>query len=534
MNSTIIGLFGILLLFVVVGNYSGKRVASIEDYYVSGRNAGTLLLTGTLVASGLSTVMWTGDAGFVYGGYFMLDVIFVAMQAQGHCYGTLFYGRYIRRSKALTVADFFGKRFSSKRTRCMIAIVAIIACMSYMISVTQGINLIFSDVTGINYTLCLIITWAIYTSFTVFSGSKGVVLTDTLMFILFFIVAIIMFPFVITASVGEFSLPEVFRQLADFGAKPGVASYTGMLTEDWLSTPFEAITWQVLVGIAWILAIMVSPWQAGRHLMAKNEHTILRTGVLSCILMFGIQAIVFFGAVAINLVNPDIVPEEDVMIWASNNLMPKFMGVLLLAGIVSAGLSSTSTFLSIIGFSIVRDLMGYEEEGKKALSFNRWAMLITGTVVLIICIFCPLNVFWISVFAGTTIAASIAVASLGSIWSKKLTEKAAFWSMVIGLGIKVVLTFMSNFGIVILPSWIDAFFPAFIASLLAAIIISKFTSVTGKETEYRKMLHVIPEEEKDPREMKRTIKYTYLLVGFGIFLMIFMLFAYALPYNGII
>lgn len=383
MNPMTYGIFGILLIFVFVGNYSGKRVKNIEDYYVSGRNAGTLLLTGTLVASGLSTVMWTGDAGFVYEGYFMLDVLFIAMQAQGHCYGTMFYGRYIRRSEALTVADYFGKRFMSKRTRVIVAIVAIVACMSYLISVTQGINLIFSHVTGINYTLCLVITWAIYTSFTVFAGSRGVIITDTMMFVLFLLVALAMFPFVITQAAGTFSVSEVFRQLADYGARPGLTSYHGMLTDDWLRTPLEAIVWQVLVGLAWVAAIMVSPWQAGRHLMAKNEHTIIRTGALACILMFGIQCIVFFAAVSVNLINPDIEPHENVMIWAADEILPLALGTALLAGIVAAGLSSTSTFLSIIGFSVVNDIMGHNSNSPKALSFNRIVMLITGTVILV-------------------------------------------------------------------------------------------------------------------------------------------------------
>lgn len=534
MNMQIIGLFGFLLMFIIVGNYAGKKVQNLEDYYVSGRNCGTFLLTGTLVASMMSTVFWTGDAGFVYDGWLILNLMFIVLQAQGHPYGVLFYGRYLRRSEAVTVSEYFGKRFKTRRMQTVVAVVTIAVCFAYMVSVTQGINVIFSHVTGIDYKLCLVLTWAVYTSFTVFSGSKGVILTDTIMFIIFFAVAVIMFPFVIDSAVGEFSIQEVFRELANFGEKPGVTAWHGLLSDDWLSTPMEALVWQVLVGIAWLFAIMVSPWQSGRHLMAKNEHTSLRTGAVACILCMFMQVFVFVAATSINLVKPDIVPSENVMIYASENMMPAIIGVVLLAGIVSAGLSSTSTFLSIMGFAVVNDIMQHKGEGKEALKFNRTVMLIVGVVVLVINLFMPLNVFWIAVFAGTTITAALAVASIGSVWSKTMTEKAAFWSIITGFAIKAGLTLFSNMGMISLPVWMDSFFPALIGSLIVAIVVSKFTTVTDGEREYREQLHILPESEKNPAEMKRTMKYGYLMIGFGVFYTALLLYFWALPHNGII
>jgi len=48
--------------------------------------------------------------------------------------------------------------------------------------------------------------------------------------------------------------------------------------------------------------------------------------------------------------------DEHVVIWAARSLVPEFLDALLLAGLVAAALSSASTFLSLVGFSIGNDI----------------------------------------------------------------------------------------------------------------------------------------------------------------------------------
>jgi Na+/proline symporter len=57
-----------VLLFVFIGSYSGRRVKQLDDYFVAGRQAPTLLIVGTLVASVFSTSIFLGEAGFTYDG----------------------------------------------------------------------------------------------------------------------------------------------------------------------------------------------------------------------------------------------------------------------------------------------------------------------------------------------------------------------------------------------------------------------------------------------------------------------------------
>jgi len=106
-----------LIVYIAVGNYAGRRVKKLDDYYVAGRRAPTMLIVGTLVASLLTTNMFLGETGFVYEGQAGPYLLWPPMGAMGYIFGALLFGRYLRRSRALTMGDYFGDRFQSRRVK---------------------------------------------------------------------------------------------------------------------------------------------------------------------------------------------------------------------------------------------------------------------------------------------------------------------------------------------------------------------------------------------------------------------------------
>ena len=102
-----------ILTYVALGNYAGRKVKDVEDYFVVGRQAPTLLIVGTLVASFLSTNTFLGDAGFTYSfnasrilipGLFLVQLDLYILQetifqAQGHEEDILFILDGWRRNK---------------------------------------------------------------------------------------------------------------------------------------------------------------------------------------------------------------------------------------------------------------------------------------------------------------------------------------------------------------------------------------------------------------------------------------------------
>ena len=276
----------------------------------------------------------------------------------------------------------------------------------------------------------IVLVWIGYTGFTLYSGSRGVILTDTAMFLLFSSVALVALYYIIQSGGGWYASIET---LAVFKDKPGIISWHGVVGEDsnW-KTPADALIWALILGIAWGIVVAVSPWQTSRYLMARSEHVVIRSACGASIAMFLLYLINSYAAAAVNLSNPNIDPPEGVMIWVAMNLMPAILGAMLVCGILAAGLSSASTFLSLIGFSASNDIFQGAKNPETQLKSTRYTIIIIGLVVVTLCLILPSNIFWITYFAGPVFASSWGVVAFMSIWSSRITEAGAFWGMLTG------------------------------------------------------------------------------------------------------
>jgi sodium/pantothenate symporter len=516
-----------LVLFIAIGNYAGKGVKNLDDYFVAGRRAPTILIVGTLVASVMSSVAFLGEAGFTYDGQMGAYLLFPSTAAAGYVIGALFFGRYLRRSRATTVADFFGQRFNSFRLRQVSGIIIMISIGIYLLIVTQGASILLSDLTDLTYFQSLIVVWLSYTFFTMYSGSKGVILTDTLMFLLF-TGATLVFAYYIVSDLG--GIASSIESMAQLESKAGIASWSGIVGPgtEW-PTAMDYLIWAFVIDIAWSAVYIVGPWQAGRHLMARNEHVVLRSAMYALIIVALLQIVIYGLGGIVNLVKTDITPSETVLVWAAKNLVPEFLGALVLAGIMAAALSSASTFLSLVGFSASNDIV--KREKPLDLRSIRIIMLVVGVVVLLASFYFPPNIFWLMLFVGTVYASSWGPVGLMSIWSKNITESAAYWGMISGFVFNVIPAGIEYLGYITWPSYLH---PAIIGTAVGLItihIISKRGVVTAQESAYRIKLHITPEEDIDASKTRMTMIAPAILILYGCTMPFVMVNYYIKPYQ---
>jgi Na+/proline symporter len=526
-----------ILVYIGIGNYAGRRVKLIEDYFVAGRKAPTILIVGTLVASYLSTNTFMAETGMAYSNWAGPWILFPPITAMGYIYGSLYFGRYLRRSRTLTVSEFFGKRFDSTGVRAIAGISIVMGLGCYLLAVTQGAAILLSQISPFSYTQSLLLAWLSYTFFTLYSGSRGVVITDTLMFLLFTSVSVLALYYLIDFNGGWIN---AFTKLIELEQKPDLMAWYGMVGPgmEW-ETPTDIILWSTIIGIAWSLVVAISPWQSSRYLMAKNEHVVIRSGCIASVALVSIAVILSIAASTVNLSKFDIAPQEQSIIWAALNILPPLLGALLLAGIMSAALSSASTFLSLVGFSVSNDilpatkLVSAESSGISLLGFSRITMLAVGAVVLLISLFIEPNIFWLTYFAGTVFASSWGPIAFMSIWSDRITASAAFWGMISGFVGNVIPKLFDTWGLIDLPTILDPFVIGAVISLVVICTISKYTQVTEKQREYRLSLHVIPESERDPKAIRHTQWAALLLTAYGIIVTMMFISFYIEPYQAI-
>ena len=205
-----------------------------------------------------------------------------------------------------------------------------------------------------------------------------------------------------------------------------------------------------------------------------------------------------FCAIVVNLSNPDIEPVESVIIWAAMNQVPTVVGALLVCGILAAGLSSASTFLSLVGFSISNDILRLPEGNARQLRVTRWAMLVIGLLVITLALGLPSDIFWITYFAGPLFASSWGAVAFMSIWSRRITEAGAFWGMTAGFVVNVGMNLLAITDLVQWPVVMDPILVGGLASLATVLAVSSVGEVTAEEADYREALHRLPAEGGGP------------------------------------
>ncbi len=519
-----------ILVYIVIGNYAGRGIKHLDDYYVAGRRAPTLIIVGTLIASVLSSTMFLGDAGFAYETQAGPYVLFPQFACAGYVLGAIYFGRYLRRSRTNTVAEFFGQRFDSKRVQAVAGFTIVFALGGYLLAVTQGAAILLSALTDLSYAQALIVGWLSYTFFTMYSGSRGVILTDTVMFLLFTAASFGAIVFLVQDYGGW---PAIIEGLVAIEEKKELMSWHGIVgpgTE--FPTPTDYLIWAIVIDISWLLVYAVSPWQSSRHLMAKNEHVVLRSATIACLVLAYMQVMVYGMGGVINLGDPNIEPPESATIWASLTLLPEFLGALMLAGIMAAVLSSASTFLSLVGFSVSNDI-GLHKSGDEAktLRFTRLVMLAVGTLALLAAFVFPPEIFWLTTFIATVFASSWGPVGLMSIWSKRITEAVAFWGMLSGLVFNIVPKFFDFIGMIELPSWLNPVIIGGVASLVVTITVSRRTTVRESEAAYLSKLHETPAEDLSRDKARLTLVPAVFLIVNGLIAPVLLIVYYIRPYQ---
>lgn len=522
MNIYFLGMLISMILYIVLGVIISNKVKNANDFFVAGRQAPTILIVGSLVASYCSTGLFMGDVGEAYGRFYVPFIITVIMQTSGYILGSVFFGKYLRRSEALTIPEFFGKRFHSRRIRILAAITAIFTMTVYLLSVMQGIGTLMNYVTGIDYNLCIFLALITFTILTFLAGSKGVLITDTIMFGIFTIASLVAIVVMINKLGGWYHAVESVTKM-----NPVLFSWHGDLNHLY-GSGIENMVWALITGLTWVSVCAIGPWQSSRYLMAKSEHVVVRSSVWAAI---GVGLLEFFiptTAVLLNIHSSNIDSPSHAMIWAAMNLIPTLLGVVMLTGVLAAGISSATTFLSLVGSAVANDICHIEDE--KKLHIGRISIIGVSIVVMALAFFNPPQIYVVLLLSGTVVTCAWLPVCITSIWSKKVTEAGAFWGMLLGFSVCAITKILASIFDFSFPVYTDPFFLGLAANILGLIVGSKMTKVSTEEKIQLDKLMIVPEKEKSIIEIQKTKKHVFVFIGYGVAMMIIMICFWVIPY----
>src|SRR5699024_3836544 len=317
----------------------------------------------------------------------------------------------------------------------------------------------------------------------------------------------------IISAAGGFS--NVMESLTTDPALREVLMWHGAMGDGaMVESPLEAVVYFVTFGIVWLFVIAVSPWQSSRYMMAKSNHVAVRAGVIALVVVLVFYVIMLFAAYSVDLVNINIDPAENVFIWASYNIMPLGIGVVVVTGIMSAALSSASTFLSLVGFSAVNDVLPIFRRQTYATSNaetgvrdSRIAMLIVGFLALVVTAVASPTVLEIGYMAAAFFAASWGLVAFASTQSKKVTERGAFWGMLLGGATVLIFEGLATFTDFSLPTLLDPVLLGLVASLVGLVVGSVTSKPSAESLAYVSDLQTKIEVQEAPSEVRKTKVY---------------------------
>jgi sodium/pantothenate symporter len=165
------------------------------------------------------------------------------------------------------------------------------------------------------------------------------------------------------------------------------------------------------------------------------------------------------------------------------------------------------------------------------LRFSRWIMLLVGAITLVISLFLPPNIFWLTYYVGTVFASSWGPVAFMSIWSDSITARAAYWGISTGFAGNMIPRLLDTLGWIDLPSYLDPILIGGVISLVVVVGLSRKGSVTDVERAQRLTLREMPADERDARQVRWTQGAAIAVAACGVLLSWLLIVFYVMPFQ---
>ena len=464
MNPSYLYLIILILYFVflvLIGFITQKSTKSTEDYHIGGRKIGATVSALSFVAAYFSSVVIIGGGGFGYK-YGLSTLWIAAVNVFLGCFlAWLVLGKRTRwmtaKLNAITVPDFFAKRYQLPSARIFISLVVALFLIVYNISILKGLGHTFEILLNTSYIWGVLISGLIVLFYVSFGGYMAVVWTG-------FIQAIIM---------GGGLLLLLYRTLQVSGGLSAGVSSLKAIGDGFVETPG---LWGFPGLISYVLVVSFGVWgmpqMLARFYSIKGNKAI-RIGTLIASIGGAMAFIPYLtGALARihfpELANPDLAIPSMV-----NAYLSPFAVAIFFIGVIAAGMSTFSSVLIISSGSIVRDMLkksfAISMDEKKELRFSMLTNVIIGLISILLALNPPGLVLTLTAFSWAIIASTCLAPFLLGLYWNGTTRTGVIFSMIGGFVISLSWNILGN------PFKIHGFIPGVAGSFLLLLLVSLIT-----------------------------------------------------------
>ena len=494
MTVIIITIIVYLLLMVVIGVIFSKQNNDVGDFYLGGRKLGPIVTAMSAEASDMSSYLLMGLPGLAY----LCGFAEVGWTAIGLAVGTylnwLIVAKRLRvyshRINAITIPDFFSKRYHEKKNVILgiSALIILVFFIPYTASGFSACGKLFEQLFGWDYHLAMIISAMIIILYTSIGGFLAASTTDLIQSIVMTTALVVVLIFGISSAGGVDNVIENAKGLS------GYLTLFENHNADGSSSPFGFIS--IVSTLAWGLGYFGMPHILLRFMAIQDKNKIKTSRRIASIwVVISMGIAVFIGVIANALSAQGSIPvlssssESETaiikMAFLMNDngaIMAVFAG-LIFAGILACTMSTADSQLlaasSSMSENMLKGVFKVKLSEKASMLVARLVLAVIAVIAIIIAWDKDSSIFGIVSFAWAGFGATFGPIMLLALLWKRSNKFGAIAGLLAG----GVMIFVWKF--VVRPLG-DAFniyelLPAFIIALLADVIVSLATKAPEKE-----------------------------------------------------
>lgn len=372
----------VILYFVVRGALKTK---SISDYAVGTFQFSPIAVGLSLAASMTSAATFVINPGFIAYYGFSAVISFGLVLPIASLVSLVVLTKSFRKHgtsvKALTLSQWMGSRYNSRSYAVFFAILSLLL-ITFIVLINVGLTNVISKALNVNPVNVLIVISIFVFGYMMFGGANSMVYTNAVQASIMIVVAIIMlgsgYEFL---SDGIFGLVERLKAI-----DPKLVQLTNessFLFRDY----FEIFITQIIIGVA----IICQPHIITKSLLLKTDKQVNKYLLTAVVIQFLFFIVVITGLWA-RLTFPDLtlngspLKVDQIISAYVVKKFSWFIGLIVVMGLLSAGISTIEGLIQSISTTITSDLIKplIEKFNKNKNELNDRKYILINRVVIIV------------------------------------------------------------------------------------------------------------------------------------------------------
>ena len=470
MNAELIVFIVYLLFMVGIGVYFflKSRDAGEKGYFLGGREMGPWVSALSAGASDMSAWVLMGLPASIYAAGVGQTWIAIGL-AIGYTVSWLVEAPRLRKysiaaKDSITIPQYLTNRFLSanKALQVICAVIFLVAYTIYAASSIKACGTLFNTVIGIDATVAMYIAAVIIICYTFLGGFSAVCWTD-------FFQGMLMLGALLIAPIFALAIIKNDGGALTMGQLPD--GYWNLFT-NWKD---------IASGLGWGLGYFGMPHIIVRFMSLRSDKDLKKSAKIGITWTLLILTFSVASGIIGHLLLGEIEDSSVVFITMVRKIFPALVSGLLLSAILAAAMSTADSQLLASASAFASDV--YKPVIRKNKASDKEMLWAGRIVVLLIAVIAVIiasdpnsgTVMGLVENAWGVFGAAFGPAILLSLFWRRFNFAGAAAGIVVGAAVDILwLVFLKDFGLY-------EIIPGFVASLIAAIVVSLLTKAPGKE-----------------------------------------------------